>query len=221
MLSQGQELAAIDFADIIGGPLIAVINAQAKAAHVTSNFIQQIGFTSAGTGGQQQIATVAFDFTQILPTGTPQGAAASSIIKVPLLAMLPIPYIRVDSMTIDFNVNLHNTSSVTLSNDFTFSSSTSASESGFFGLGPAVSFQASVTDRNTYQNDQLTDDTYSLHVTVHAVQDQMPGGLAQILGIFGNLIQTQSTLIQAVMTAQIQAAQKSLPSGGNSGPPPS
>lgn len=214
MLSQGQELAAIDFADIIGGPLIAVINAQAKAAHVTTNFIQQIAFAPSTAGGgtpgqSQQLQTVSFDFSQMLGTSASNFGNMTTI-RVPLLTLLPIPYIRVDSMTIDFNVNLHNTSTVALSNDFTFNSTTSSSESGFFGLGPSVSFQASVTDRNTYQNDQLTDDTYSLHVTVHAVQDQMPGGMSQILSIFGNLIQTQSTLLQTIMTSEIQAQQARL-----------
>jgi hypothetical protein len=214
MLSQGQELAAIDFADIIGGPLIAVINAQAKSAHVTSNFIQQTAFT---TDQNPKLKVVSFDFSQILGSQTQTGTSALTsdqlTIKVPLLTLLPIPFIRVDSMTITFNVNLHSMSTVALSNDFTFNSSTTASDSSFLGLGPAISFSASVTDRNTYQNDQLTDDTYSLNVTVHAVQDQMPGGMSQILGIFGNVIQSQSALIQSIVTAQVQAAQAKLQSG--------
>lgn len=44
-LSQRQELAAIDFADIIGGPLIAIINAQARAARLSTEFIRSVTFT--------------------------------------------------------------------------------------------------------------------------------------------------------------------------------
>lgn len=205
MLSQGQELNVIDFADIIGGPLIAVINAQAKAAHVTSNFIDTVAFTSP-TGQPKQLKVVSFDFRQVLADPAQAlGSSSQLIIKVPLLTLLPIPYIRVDSMTVTLNVSLHSTQAVGLTNDFTFNSTVSDSESAFFGLGPAMSFQASVTDRNTYQNDQLTDDTYSMNVTVHAVQDQMPAGMSQILGIFSNVIQSQSALVQALVTAQVQA----------------
>ena len=50
MLSQGKELAALDFAQIIGGPLEAVIVAQARAAAVTTNFIQETAF-EAPSGG--------------------------------------------------------------------------------------------------------------------------------------------------------------------------
>ncbi|MBP7703652.1 MAG: DUF2589 domain-containing protein [Caulobacter sp.] len=221
MLSQGQELAALDFADIIGGPMIAVINAQAAAANVTAGFIQQVGFTNS-TGNNPQIKTVSFDFTQVLPTQSTTfgGLTADDLtIKVPLLTMIPIPFIRVDSMTIQLNVKLVSTSSVSMSNNFVYSQNTSASDNGFFGFGPSVSFQASVTDQNTFQNGQVIDDTYNLNVTVHAVQDQMPGGMAQILNIFSNVIQSQSGLMQSLLTAEVQAlqakAQQNSGGGGN------
>lgn len=217
MLGQGKELAALDFAQIIGGPLVAVVNAQAMAARVTTDFIQNIAFEppaagAGGAGSSTKLKAVSFDFTQLLgsASGKLTGVTDATTIKVPLLTLVPIPYIRVDSMTIDLNVNLHNTSTVSLSNDFLFSSTTSGSESSFFGLGPSISFSVSVSDRNTYQQDQTVDDTYSLHVTVHAVQDQMPGGMSQILNIFANVIQQQATLLQTIMSAQIAATQATI-----------
>jgi hypothetical protein len=44
MPTPGQELASIDFESMIGGPLVAVINAQAQAALSTINFIKEVGF---------------------------------------------------------------------------------------------------------------------------------------------------------------------------------
>ena len=44
MPSPGQELSSIDFESMIGGPLVAVINAQAQAAMSTVNFIKEVGF---------------------------------------------------------------------------------------------------------------------------------------------------------------------------------
>src|SRR5712692_4852994 len=44
MPNPGQELASIDFASMLGGPLIAVVNAQAQAAISTVNFIKEVGF---------------------------------------------------------------------------------------------------------------------------------------------------------------------------------
>lgn len=196
MLGQGKELAAIDFEDLIGGPLMAAIKAQAKAAITTTNFIQSFAFTK-GQNGEQQLQTVSFDFKQVLDSELTSQLTNMTTIKVPLLTIIPIPFIRIDSMTIDFNVNLHSTSKTTMSNDFTFSLSASGS---YMGIGLA----ASVSDRNTYQNESTVDDTYSMHVNVHAVQDQMPGGMAQVLGIFSSIIQTQASLIQTIVTKQVE-----------------
>lgn len=196
MLGQGKELAAIDFEDLIGGPLMAVIKAQAKAAITTTNFVQSFAFKQ-GTSGAQELQTVSFDFGQVLDSSLTSSLSNLTTIKVPLLTIIPIPYVRVDSMTIDFNVNLHSTSKTTFSNDFTFSSQASGS---YFGIG----FSASVSDRNTYQSDSTVDDTYSMHVNVHAVQDQMPGGMGQVLGIFSSIIQSQASLIQTIVSKQVE-----------------
>ncbi len=195
MLTQGAELAALDFADIIGGPLVAVINAQAKAAIATTNFIQKFAFT---TDKPPKLQAVTFDFSQVIGPGlTPSQLSGVSTIQVPLLTIIPIPYIRVEDMSINLNVQLHTTSSTSFSNDFALSASAGGS---FF-----VSFSVSVTDKNTYQFGSTVDDTYSLQVTVHAVQDQMPGGMSQVLSLFTNIIQAQSTLIQTIVNAEVQA----------------
>ena len=44
MANPGQELSSLDFKNIIGGPLIAVVEAQAQAALSTVNFIKSVGF---------------------------------------------------------------------------------------------------------------------------------------------------------------------------------
>lgn len=44
MPTPGQELATIDFASMLGGPLVAVVNAQAQAALSSVNFIKSVGF---------------------------------------------------------------------------------------------------------------------------------------------------------------------------------
>ena len=44
MADPGQELSSINFSNMIGGPLRAVIEAQAEAAQSTVNFIKAVGF---------------------------------------------------------------------------------------------------------------------------------------------------------------------------------
>lgn len=209
MLSQGKELAALDFAQIIGAPLQAVIRAQAASALVTYDFLQKTAFepSSGGSGnGAAKLRVMAFDFGQLL--GDTQGnAKALSVIKVPLLTMLPIPFLRIQDMTIDLNVQLHDVKSSTLTNTLVASTGTTSNESLEV---ESSTMTTSVTEQNTYQEGENTDDTYSLKVTVHAVQDQMPGGMANILSIFTNTVQTQAVLIQQLMSNNVSQQIKQL-----------
>jgi hypothetical protein len=43
--STGQELSSIDFQSMIGGPLGAIVDAQAQAALSSVDFIKSVGFT--------------------------------------------------------------------------------------------------------------------------------------------------------------------------------
>jgi hypothetical protein len=129
--------------------------------------------------------------------------------------MLPIPFIRVDSMTIDFNVTLHATNTVNETNTASSSASGSGSENMEI---EKTQWKTSISDKNTSQNNTIIDDTYSMNVTVHAVQDQMPGGMQNVLDIFSNIIQSQSALVQQVMSEQVAAQSKQLQSDMASNP---
>jgi hypothetical protein len=48
MPTPGQELSSIDFGSMLGGPLCAVITAQAQSAMTTVDFIKSVGFEAAG-----------------------------------------------------------------------------------------------------------------------------------------------------------------------------
>ena len=49
MADHGKELSSIDFASLIGGPLNAVVKAQAQAAMTTVSFIKEVGFKKVDT----------------------------------------------------------------------------------------------------------------------------------------------------------------------------
>ena len=51
MAEPGRELSSINFEAMLGGPLIAVVNAQAQAAMSSVNFIKAVGFKQPATNG--------------------------------------------------------------------------------------------------------------------------------------------------------------------------
>ncbi|MBK8196577.1 MAG: DUF2589 domain-containing protein [Lewinellaceae bacterium] len=57
MPNLGNEISSLDFKNIIGGPLIAVVEAQAQAALSTVNYIKSVGFDADG-----KVVNVSFNY---------------------------------------------------------------------------------------------------------------------------------------------------------------
>jgi uncharacterized protein DUF2589 len=210
MPTPGQELASIDFESMIGGPLVAVINAQAQAAMSTVNFIKEVGFkkpaaeqSAGGDTETDEPIYVTFNYPKELspyvpavqanPNANPPVVAAPAVpavyetqeLKVPILTMLPIPFIRVDLATVDFNAKINSVEYRKTDSSLKIDASVEASAGWFFGsakLKVSTAFQ-----RNTSQG-LTVDRTYSLAVHVKAVQDEMPAGMEKILGILEGAI---------------------------------
>lgn len=284
MLHPGQELSTLDFKNIIGGPLIAVVEAQAQAALSSVNFIKAVGFkagdskdpensntgdpiyvtfkypkeiqpyqpattysfsisvTNAGSGyskkptvtlsdGGGRDATAeavvsdgkvtAINVTSlgtgyktapkilISDSGDPEGTQAEAIVnftpgteatpaiytdmklEVPILTMLPIPFIRIDETTLDFNVKINSMEYRQVDDSFKLNASTSA-KGGFLFASAKLNVSTSY-QRNTTQGEKV-DRTYSMNVHVRAVQEEMPAGLEKILGILEDSIRSQPVL---------------------------
>jgi hypothetical protein len=258
MPNPGQELATIDFESMIGGPLIAVINAQAQAAMTTVNFIKEVGFKKIAAGDLQSpenaetnqpiyvtfkypkevkpyepaVAAVAAvaqvgdpNFPQgmqpLVPAGAPNDgnpahagglpvyvapvaavAAKAAVpaeimemkLEVPILTMLPIPFIRIDLATIDFNAKINSVEYRKTDTSLKIDAATEGKAGWLWGsakLKVSSSFQ-----RNTSQGINV-ERTYSLAVHVKAVQDEIPAGMERILGILENAMREQPVSVPA------------------------
>lgn len=296
----GQELSSIDFRSMIGGPLTAVVEAQAQAALTTVGFIKSVGFeqdsedpttgeitpggpvyvqfkypkqvapyipakngiidgvslsgsvsdadsivsvvitTSSGTGGNVVASvngsngidlalqsggegysnddTITITYNSTADPSAVETAEASLTtrdedgvpavydemkLEVPLLTMVPIPFIRIDEATIDFNAKINSMEYRNVASEFNASSSfamkntvkgsVSAGTSGLtsiFAKGSAstsftnsVSFKVNASYKRTSRAGSKVEKTYQLGVNVKASQDEMPGGMEKILNI--------------------------------------
>jgi len=286
----GRELSSINFAAMLGGPLIAVVNAQAQAAMSSVNFIKAVGFkggdprfpthpqtgdpiyvsfkypkevspfepeqparvtaitvTAGGSGyatppgvtvtggsGSGLAATTALDASggvasvQITsagsgytsaPTikiaappaggpGTPATATATAdfearkpavpatfqtmMLEVPILTMLPIPFIRIEETTIDFNAKINSVEETKTDETFKFDASLDAKFQypPLFAMA-TVNLKVSTSYQKNTQTGNKVDRTYSMAVHIRAVQDEMPAGMEKILGILEDAIKSQ------------------------------
>ncbi|MFH9263931.1 DUF2589 domain-containing protein [Streptomyces sp. NPDC017546] len=167
----GAELS-LPFEQIIGGPLQGVIRASAMAASETAEFINKVGFDA--TGG---VKTVAFSYNSTEPTnvnGTTGKKEVKTDVAVPLLSVVPIPYLQLSKVTLDFNVKIDSVS--TKKQDSKLGGEASAS-GGFWGISASV--KASY-DSSSSSSESVTRSA-SMSVHVEAEQGPMPAGMEKIL----------------------------------------
>lgn len=191
----GQELSSIDFQSMIGGPLNAVIKAQAQSAQTSVDFIKSVGFNPAEADDPGKPTMVTFEYTKIieepgpaLPDGTPGPAVPTPTdmkLTVPILTMLPIPFIRVEEVTIDFNAKINSVIESKTANSSDLA--TSLAVKG--GWGPvSAELKCSYSTKKSSSSSNKIERTYSLAIHVRAVQDELPAGMEKLLGILENTI---------------------------------
>ncbi|MGD8473946.1 MAG: DUF2589 domain-containing protein [Anaerolineae bacterium] len=194
MATPGQELASLDFENLIGGPLIAVVHAQAQAAMATVNFVKEVGFKPPEGGATitpadqatGEPATVTFTYKKMVPKADGSGEEEKTAeLTVPFLAMLPIPYLRVEEANVDFLAKINSVQFRQVDTNIAVTGELEAKAGWLWGsarLKVTTQYQ-----RQTKEGSTVTRD-YSMGVKVKAVQDEMPGGLARLLTILESLI---------------------------------
>lgn len=98
-------------------------------------------------------------------------------IQVPILTMMPIPFIKIEHADIDFNVKINSVSSTNSSNTTTTKADGSFS-SGFFYK---TNLSASFSNQKESKESETVKKDYSLNISIHAVQDDIPAGMSRIL----------------------------------------
>lgn len=215
MPNPGQELASIDFEAMIGGPLMAVVRAQAQAAITTVNFIKEVGFKKEeeqdpmeDTETKEPIY-VKFKYwkeTQAFQPANPGDPAAVppipatpavpakyelQYLEVPALTLFPIPYLRVEETTIDFNAKINSVEYQKTDSTFKISAELEAKAGWLFG---SAKLKVSSSYQKNTQEGLEVKKTFSLKVHVKAIQEDMPGGMEKVLSLLEDSIASAPVL---------------------------
>ncbi|MDD6573008.1 MAG: DUF2589 domain-containing protein [Thermoflexaceae bacterium] len=116
-------------------------------------------------------------------------------IEVPILTMMPIPFVKIEHADIDFNVKINSvsTTNTSSSSNSKVTNNTNASAKAFFGKFKAsTSLSASFSNQKSSSSSEEVKKDYSLNISIHAVQDDMPAGMSRILDILEESIITKS-----------------------------
>jgi len=175
-------LQALPFGNIIGGPLKACIEAQAMAAKTSWNFIQEVGLNTDPETGEKKAVNVSFQFIK-------DGRIAQ--LNVPLLTIVPIPYIAIQTIDISFKANINaSASNSKVENESTHVEAGAAGHAtlnvGIFKVSTDFHANYSSKKDSTATQDSKYSVEYTMDVAVKAGQDSMPAGLAKVLELLGN-----------------------------------
>jgi len=166
------EFQALPLEFIIEAPLSGAVKAQAVVATAIKEFLEKFGKD-----------TVTFQAAATL-----SGAAAPSTVKVyvPVLATVPVPNLRIDSLTVDFKYEI--------SQIVVEKSATDKGIEGDFGTTGVLSkfFSATIKGHASSQasSESTVNRSGSLNITLHASEAPMPEGLARILSLLANVVPT-------------------------------
>ncbi len=179
------DLSSIPFDRMIGGPLSACIDAQEQAALSTVNFIDRVGFDPKNPG---HVVNVDFTYKR-------EGTDVQ--LSVPLLTIVPIPFISIDTVNISFKAALKSISSEDAV-DVDRQSSYDSTNSRYLGVGSylrTAEVQRTVMrgSVSTKKDSVATQNSvYSIEanvdINVIARQESMPGGLAKVLEMLNQAI---------------------------------
>ncbi|WP_278863072.1 DUF2589 domain-containing protein [Leyella stercorea] len=177
-------LQAIPFGSIIGGPLKACIEAQAMAAQTSWQFIQEVGLNTDPNTGQKEAVNVSFQFMQ-------NGHMVQ--LNVPLLTIVPIPYIAIHDIDINFKANISASSSSVSEQSSSSALDVGAEASIGAKWGPFHMDAKMKANYSSKKDSKATQESkysveYTMDVAVKAGQDSMPAGLAKVLELLGSAL---------------------------------
>jgi hypothetical protein len=170
------EFQSLPLEFIISAPLLGVIKAQAVAAQATLDFIN--AFKSQ---------TV--DFENVTSASAKGKTTEQKVsIKAPMLAMTPVPHLRIDSFTTHFKYEISQV--VTEKKALDMGISLEAGTTGLLSSFVKASLKGSVSSQSSTES--VMNRSGVLEITLHASEDVIPEGLARILNLLAKTIPAET-----------------------------
>ncbi|ARU62330.1 hypothetical protein CBW65_16165 [Tumebacillus avium] len=186
LLNMASQFRGLPMGDLIGAPIKAACDAQVMLAHSTASFIDTVGIERDDKGVSKGPRQVKFQYKRLVENPLYDSTKADSEpfvtqdveINVPLLAIVPIPNLGIDTLDVTFDMEVK--SAVT--DKSSFEATAGAKIEGHIGggwWGASVEISGSVTSKS--ENTRTSDNSARYHVAVHAKDKGTPEGLSRVL----------------------------------------
>jgi hypothetical protein len=176
-------LRPLPLEELISAPLRALVAGQGASTQVTADFISQVGFETAPE--KEPVArTFVFEYLHPMPDPANPGGVIDTParVRVPLIAMLPVPNFRISEATLTFGANVVDVKLVrrprpviSLEGERIDQTSGAAELAGVYAAAAAPPGQAGPT----------------LSMTIKMVQEPAPDGLVQVVNLLTDAITSE------------------------------
>jgi hypothetical protein len=195
MPEPGQELVTLDFESMLGAPLVAAIHAQAQSSLAFVNFLKQIGFEPPANGTVTPTdqttgkpATVTFTYAKEIPRPDGTSETRNVALTVPLLTLIPMPYLRLHELHVGFKAEIVSTMSRDVDTHIKTGADLDAEASWAWGSAKLkANFAAQLDTKEAAKETR----EYTLAVEAKATQEEVPLGMQEVLNTLEKLIKEE------------------------------
>lgn len=180
MARQISELQSLPFHQIIGAPLLALVQGQAQAAQATAEFIDRIGFVKSEDTNTESpenedalgdLRMITFNFQR----ADADGVLQTHKMEIPLLSIVPIPAIEIKNADLEFNIKVTDIQTEEISTSL---SSRDAEADDWLSTG-RVQFRAAMGRMETSVSEQRSVDL-QMKVKINVQQADIAPGMAHL-----------------------------------------
>lgn len=180
LVDMSKQFGNLPMESLIGGPLQAVAKANAQMAVTNAKFITDIGFKKDAQGNPTETNMVTFGYEKNIVQADGTVQPQQMTIKAPLLAVIPLPSLKVTSATINFTMSVSSSAEDESSSD----SEAAMSGEGRVGWGPfSVSVKVSGKTASHSKSTRKSDNSAKYDVAVTASDDGPSEGMMKIIDV--------------------------------------
>jgi hypothetical protein len=165
------DITSIPLYQILGAPLMAIVQAEVQAAQATVEFIEKVGFKRVAEGHPENhygdLETVTFKYSK---TGV-GGTVVDFKVEIPLISIVPIPAIQISDAKIDFAVEVNDAVKIDSKVKLSVPKDKAQDNSIESDL---VLFKAGIASR---------DSKTAMHVTINVKQADTPVGMQALFRV--------------------------------------
>jgi hypothetical protein len=172
------EFQSLPLEFIISAPLQGVIKAQAIAAQATIEFIKSF-----------KDDTVEFKRQVEMPDANGNPVKSTVTVNAPLISMVPVPHIRIDSFTTNFKYEISQV--VTDKKSMDYGVGLEAGTTGFLSSLFKATLKGNISGQSS--SESTMNRSGVLEITLHASEAPIPEGLARILNLLAKTIPSETT----------------------------